>query len=161
VIAIVTTKGTHSPATTWRLRGVRVAPLAVGALALGTAVTAGLSFTGAPLALTFRSAKVGPLQQHLYSVTVTVTNRTGATETPHFMVDLGYVHPDGFWSAAHGRAVVIPPHGTTTVTLYPPTNVYLPASAADYVIDAYTSSPKALSTTKDIWHNYIPTPNST
>jgi uncharacterized membrane protein len=126
------------------------------ALALVTAVVAALSFTGAPLGLTYRSSVIGPSQQRLYSLTVTVANHTDATVAPRFMVDLGAPHPTGFWTTAHHRQVVIGPDRTATVTLYPPSAMYLPTWASDYVVQAYTAHPDWLSTSKDIWHNYVP-----
>lgn len=124
------------------------------AIAIASIVAAALSFAGAPLGLTFRHASIGPSQRHLYSVTVEVTNRTGTTEVPHFMVNLGTPHPTGFWAAAHHRPVVIGPHDSVTVTLYPPTPMYLPSQSSDYVVDAYTADSDSLSTSSDIWHNY-------
>ncbi len=124
--------------------------------AVVTCVTAALSFTGAPLDLTLRSASVGYHQTLLGSVTVTVTNRTSATVVPHFMVDVGAAHPAGFWATSDHRPVVIGPHGSRTVTLFPPSTTYLPPEASDYVVQAYTANPEALSTTNDIWRNYSP-----
>jgi len=60
------------------------------------------------------------------------------------------------WTAAHHRQVVIGPDATATVTLYPPSAMYLPPWASDYVVQAYTTHPDWLSTSKDIWHNYVP-----
>ena len=42
------------------------------------------------------------------------------------------------------------------MTLFPPSPTYFPPSASDWVVDAYTTNPGSLSTTNDIWHNYIP-----
>lgn len=141
-----------------RIRRGRFSPARLGAmaLALATAVVAALSFTGAPLGLTYRSSDVGHSQQRLYSLTVTVANHTDTTVTPRFMVDLGAPHPAGFWTTAHHRRVVIGPDRTATVTLFPPLPVYLPPWASDYVVQAYTDDPDWLSTSNDIWHNYLP-----
>ncbi len=138
-----------------RLPGSR---LAVGALAAATGVVAGLGLTAAPLSVDYLSARIGPDQQHIFAVTVAVTNRTGASQRPRFMVDIGASHPTGFWTTPGHRPVVIAPHATVGVTLFPPAQVlaYLPPWAADFVVQAYTANPNALSTTNDIWHNYIP-----
>jgi hypothetical protein len=110
------------------------------------------------LTLELVSADIASNQQHVFAVNVAVTNDTDATLHPRFMVDIGAPHPIGFWTTPHHQPVVIPPHATVGVTLFPPaqTLVYLPPWSADYVIQAYTSNPTALSTTADIWHNYIP-----
>jgi uncharacterized membrane protein len=158
IVALLTVDPARAPVTDWRWGRFRPSLVALGALAAATGVLAGVSLTSAPLTLTYRSADIGPSQQHMFAVTVTATNNTNATLTPHFMVDVGAAHPTGFWTAAHDRPVVIGPHRSVTVTLFPPagTATYLPPWAADYVVDAYTASPRALSTTNDIWHNYIP-----
>ena len=98
---------------------------------------------------------MGTDHQHLKAVTVTVSNRTGSALTPHFMVDVGQPHPTGFWTTAGDRQVVVAPHGSTTVTLFPPTPTYLPPFAADWVVQAYTQDPRALSTSGDVWHNDV------
>lgn len=160
VVALATTEPAVPVAASRRRWPVRPMVLATGVLAAAAAVTAALSFTGAPLLLRYRSADVGPHQQRFYSLSLTVTNETGGTVVPHFMVDLGAPHPTGFWTPAHHRPVVLGPHRSATVTLYPPAQMYLPPWASDYVVQAYTADPRALSTTKDIWHNYVPTRTS-
>lgn len=157
LVAVATVAPAPGPAP--RHRWGRVGPLraAAGALAVATLAATALAFGGAPLAIAYRSSAVAPSQQRLYSVTVDVTNQTAAAVTPRFMVDLGAPHPGGFWEAAHRRPVVVGPHRTATVTLYPPAPVYLPPWASDYVVQAYTTGPDWLSTSGDIWHNYIPT----
>jgi uncharacterized membrane protein len=157
-LVAVTSTAPATPATTRaRLPWGPFSPVRLGAMALAaaTAVVTALSFTGAPLALTYRSSAVGISQQRLYSLTVSVTNHTGATLTPRFMVDFGAPHPTGFWTTAHRRPVVVAPDHTATVTLYPPVPTYLPPWASDYVVQAYTTHPDWLSTSGDIWHNYV------
>jgi uncharacterized membrane protein len=156
LVAIVTTAPAVASAGRRRVGRLPVVRAAAVGLAGATGVLAALSFTGAPLALTYRAASTGPAGLHLYSVTVAVTNRTGAALEPRFMVDVGADHPTGFWTTAHHRPVVLGPHATATVTLYPPAPTFLPQSASDYVVDAYTAAPQALSTTADIWRNAAP-----
>ncbi len=159
VVALVSVEAPAGPAVPLaRRRRVRVARLSVAGLAAAVGIATGAALTAAPLALAYRSADIGPGQQHVYSVTVAVTNTTGAVVRPTFMVDMGTAHPNGFWTTRHHRPVVIGPHATVTVTLYPPPQplTYLPPWAADFVVQAYTTGPEALSTTDDIWHNYIP-----
>jgi uncharacterized membrane protein len=158
LVALVSTRPAAPrpvPDRSGRFGPIRLAAMAV---ALSAVVVAALSFVGAPLGLSYRSAVIGSSQQRLYSLTVTVTNRTGATVTPRFMVDLGAPHPTGFWATAGRHPVVIGPHRTATVTLFPPSPMYLPPWASDYVVQAYTAGPDWLSTSKEIWHNYIPRP---
>jgi uncharacterized membrane protein len=133
-----------------------VSQLAVGALGVATIVTAAVSFTSAPLALYVSGTSIGFDQQHLESVTVAVANRTANPVTPHFMVDVGGTHPAGFWTTTGNRPVTVGPNRSVTVTLYPPVPTYFPPWASDWVVDAYTASPRFLSTTNDNWHNYIP-----
>ncbi len=144
VVAVLATDAARAPAPSEprRLGRFRMATLGVGVLGAATGVVTALSLTSAPITLTYFSSDIGPSQQHMFAVTVTATNNTGQTLTPHFMVDLGAAHPTGFWTAAHGKPVVIEPHRSVTVTLFPPagTAAYLPPWAADYVIDAYTAS---------------------
>ena len=169
VVALVTTapaargaaRGATEPGQA-RLGTVRRGTVRLGAAALAaaTAAVAAWAFVGAPLGITYRSSDVGSSQQRLRSLTVTVANQTGTTVTPRFMVDLGAPHPSGFWTAAHQRQVVLGPHRTATVTLFPPTPAYLPPRASDYVVQAYTAGPDWLSTSGDIWHDYVPPPPS-
>jgi hypothetical protein len=42
------------------------------------------------------------------------------------------------------------------VTLFPPSPTNFPPNASDWVVDVYTANPRWLSTTNDLWHNYIP-----
>jgi hypothetical protein len=157
LVALITVEGaTRSERPLARGR-FGVGPLAVGALGLATGVTAVLSLAiPAPLGLSVDGAAIGSDQQHLEAVTVTVTNRTGSAMSPHFLVDVGASHPAGFWMPARDRPVVVGPHRTLTVTLYPPSPTYFPPWASNWVVDAYTATPRALSTTNDLWHNYIP-----
>jgi len=115
---------------------------AVGLAAAGLAV---LAFTVAPLELGVRSVVASDRATSLEAVTVSVRNDTGTTVTPHFMVTVGSAHPDGFWHAYHYRPVVLPPHGSTVVTLYPSTYVAAPTHGSFWLVVAYTSSPEALS----------------
>jgi hypothetical protein len=76
-----------------------------------------------------------------------VRNTTGGTVTPHFMVTIGSEHPDGFWHPADHRPVVLGPGASTTVTIVPPGYTSAPPHGTHWLVEAYTSSPAALSTT--------------
>jgi hypothetical protein len=156
IVGLVTVDRAPPANRHWTWGRFRVGRLAFGALAVATGVLTAVSFTEAPLQVNFDSAAVGPEQQHLLAVVVTVTNTTGKMVRPHFMVDLGLPHPTGFWVTHSGRPVLIGPHARTTVVLYPPTPTYLPPWASDYVIYAYLDDPRSLSTSTEIWHNFIP-----
>jgi uncharacterized membrane protein len=155
-VAAITVAGATSTDRHRALGRFKVSHLTLGALAVAASVTAALSFTSAPLGLFVKSTSIGSDQRHLTAVTVTVENRTGSALSPHFMVNVGAAHPDGFWTTAGHRRVVVGPHRSVTVTLFPPSPTFFPTSASDWVVDAYTTNPGALSTTNDIWHNYIP-----
>jgi len=156
VLAVITVAGATRPARHLAWGRFGVSHLTLGALAVATSVTAALSFTSAPLGLFVNATSIGSDRQHLKAVTVTVENRTGAPLSPHFMVNVGADHPDGFWTTAGDHPVVVGPHRSVTVTLFPPSPTYFPPAASDWVVDAYTTNPGSLSTTNDIWHNYIP-----
>ncbi|MHB8430833.1 MAG: hypothetical protein ACYDDZ_09940 [Acidimicrobiales bacterium] len=121
--------------------GVGVVAAAVAAAALCIA-----AFLTPPLQVDVRSVRVSNAETAFDSVTVSVANTTGRTVLPHFMVDLGGSHPSGFWNTAGDRQVAIGPHSSVTVTLYPPTRTGSPAHGARWVVQAFTPSPDALST---------------
>jgi uncharacterized membrane protein len=157
VVALLTVEGAAKAERSLTRGRFRVGPLAVGVLALATAVTSVLALTiTAPLGLTVEHTAIGSDQQHLKSVTLMVSNRTGSVVSPHFLVDLGAAHPSGFWLPADHRPLVVGPYRSVTVTLLPPSLAYFPPWASNWVVDAYTANPRALSTTNDLWHNYIP-----
>jgi uncharacterized membrane protein len=158
LVGLLTVETVPPVTTALRWGRFKVAQLVTAGLGLATAVVTAVSLSSAPLEMTYVSSNIGPMQQHLFAVTVGVTNSTDGSVTPNFLVDLGAAHPSGFWHAADYKPVVIGPHRTVDVTLFPPpdTPAYLPPFASDYVVDAYLPNPRSLSTTNDIWHNYIP-----
>lgn len=106
-----------------------------------------VAFTSAPLQLTVATFRTSDAAQRLDSVTVTVRNLTGGTVRPHFMVALGSNHPTGFWMPATGSSrVVLGPQATATVTLRPATFTWAPTHGSYWMVEAYTVSPDALST---------------
>ena len=100
-----------------------------------------------PLDLTVRSVAASDAATSFRAVTLTVTNTTDGTVTPHFIVSVGVGHPDGFWYAADRRPVVLGPHDSTTVTITPTGYSSAPSHGTHWLVEAYTSSPEALSTT--------------
>ncbi len=111
----------------------------------GVVVASGLALSGAPLQLVVRSVGTTGHDRLVDAVTVTVDNRTGRTLTPHFLVNTGD-NPDGFWHRAKGAALELGPHASDTVTLYPPVVDTAPQPGARWLVEAYTASPRALST---------------
>ena len=131
--------------TTGRLRlPAGLAALVPACAAVGVCV---LAFWSPPLQLSVRSVDTSDAATSLDAVTVAVHNTTGRTVTPHFMVTVGSGHPNGFWSPAGGGPVVLGPHGSETVTLQPNSPPSTPSHGSEWLVEAYTTSPDALSTT--------------
>ncbi len=120
-----------------------LAAVATGVAAIGVAVAA---FASPPLQLQVRSTTSSQTATKLDSVTLTVHNTTGQAVTPHFMVTIGSGHPDGFWFQSGHRPVVVQAGATVTVTLIPPDWTFAPTHGTQWLVQAYTSSPRALST---------------
>ena len=123
-------------------------PMIVAAVgsAVAAVVVSALAFTAVPLQLAIQSAVASPNASTLKSVTLAVHNTTGGVLNPHFMVTISSDHPDGFWLAAGGHQVVLPPHASEVLTLYPPHTIGAPAHHAYWLVTAYTDAPEALST---------------
>lgn len=114
--------------------------------AVAAVVVAALAFTAVPLQLAIRSSVASPNASALEAVTVAVHNNTAGVLDPHFMVTIGSDHPDGFWLPADGRQVVLPPHASEVVTLYPTHRIGAPGHHSYWLVAAYTTAPEALST---------------
>jgi uncharacterized membrane protein len=126
--------------------------LAAVAPAAAAVVVSAVAFLSPPLVLAVRSVTTSHASTSLDSVTVAIDNSTGHTVTPHFMVTIGSGHPDGFWFLAHHRQVVLRPHTSVTVTLYPTLFTGAPAHDSYWLVEAYTSSPEGLSTSNlQLW----------
>ena len=127
--------------------GRRALGTAVPVLLMAAAVVvAVVAFTSAPLTLVVRSVVASNAATSFDAVTLSVHNTTGGTVTPHFMVSVGVGHPAGFWSPAGRRPVVIGPYATTSVTLRPARPTAAPTHGTHWLVEAYTTSPEALST---------------
>ena len=120
--------------------------LAVLVPAAAAIVVSVLAFTSPPLRLDVATFTSSHAATSLDSVTVDVQNATGGTVVPHFMVTFGNAHPSGFWITADSRPVVLGPHGSAVVTLHPPAYTGAPSHGSYWLVQAYTSSPEALST---------------
>ncbi len=151
IVAAVSVAPVPRLSSAWARGRLRL-PLGLGAIvpavaAVGVTV---LAFVSPPLQLSVRSVATSNNASTLDTVTLYVHNSTGQTVTPHFMVALNGAHPDGFWYPRHGGQVVLPPHGSTTVTLQtinPRSPFGSPAHGSQWLVEAYTTSPEALSTT--------------
>jgi len=142
----------HHPVHEVPHRGLRWLPHAsVAALVLAAAIVCGVAFTSAPLQVRIVGFTTHSNATQLTSVTVTITNTSTSTLTPRFMVDLTGQHPNGFWSRLDGRAAQpIAPGQTQVVTLVPPVFEWAPSYGQWWLVDAYTTSPAALSTSPPV-----------
>ncbi len=122
-------------------------PLGLAAIvpAAAALVVAVLAFGSPPLQLDVARFHSSYADTLLDSVTVAVHNDTDKTVVPHFMVNIGSSHPSGFWHTVDGHPVVLGPHASTVVKLRPPTFTGAPTHGSYWLVQAYTSSPAALS----------------
>jgi len=126
--------------------------LSVGAPALGAAVLVVVALTSAPLVITVDRVAVGGVATvdgglFLRHVDVSVHNTSGEKLDPLFMVSAGGGHPQGFWDAAvlSGEDPV-PPGATTEFAIHPSRYTSAPGRGQWWLVEAYTTSPNALST---------------
>ncbi len=132
------------------VRRRRVAALVVGVPSLVAMALVVVAFTTAPLSVSVgRTTVVADSVDgfNFASMEVTVHNGSGAALVPHFMVASGGGHPSGFWRATvvHGTMPVAA--GATTEFVLRPSNATpAPATGQWWLVDAYTTSPNALST---------------
>ena len=126
--------------------------LGLGASALASLVLAVLAFVSPPLQIGVQSVATSGRATSLNSVTVIVHNNTDRSVTPHFMVGIADTNPSGFWNPAHHRMFALGPHSWSRVTLYPASYTGSPLHGSHWLVEAYTSSPEALSTsTPQLW----------
>jgi hypothetical protein len=120
---------------------------------------AAVAFTSAPLEMAVTGFRTSNHTQELDSVTVSVHNRTDHSVVPHFMVVIDSGHPDGFWTIRSPRGTTVLAAGATeTVTLVPALYTWSPGHRAHWLVEAYTSTPNALSTTPlQLWKLGKPT----
>ena len=131
--------------------GVLLRPT-VCASALASLVLTALAFVSPPLRIGVQSVATSGRASSLKAVTVVVHNDTDHSVIPHFMVDIADTHPAGFWYPAHHRTFAVGPHGTSRVTLYPASYTGSPLHGSHWLVEAYTSSPEALSTSSpQLW----------
>jgi hypothetical protein len=132
---------TGTPIRRWSVRAAVAIP------ALASAAVAALAFSSAPLDLYVVGVRTSQATLRLDAVTLTVHNASGQRVTPRFMVVLDSSHPSGFWTPAHHNGPLVLAAGqTATVTLDPPEFTWSPLHGAHWLVQAYTTSPDALST---------------
>ena len=107
----------------------------------------GAAFLSPPLQLAVRSVATSNSASTLDAVTLDVHNTTGQAVTPHFMVTVGSGGPAGFWYPDDADQDVLGPHDSETVTLRPTASFGAPTYGSQWLVEAYTTSPEALSTT--------------
>ncbi len=135
------------------LRPARRLPgLVVALVASAVVATSVVAFTRHPLQIGVRAVHTSHRGRAVESLTLMVGNDTDRNVTPHFLVNMG-ANPNGFWAAPNGRAVVLSPHTTRIVTLVAPPQTVAPQSGARWLVEAYTASPRTLSTSPlELWH---------
>ena len=138
---------TGSPMRRW------VARCAVAVPVLASAAVCVVAFTSAPLDLSVVTIRTSQATLRLDSVTVTVHNSSGQRMAPHFLVDLGNEHPSGFWAqVVPGGQLELDAGATATVLLRPTEFTWSPPHGSHWLVEAYTTSPTALSTSAlQVW----------
>lgn len=86
--------------------------------------------------------------RYIEQMTLTLTNNTMTTVSPHVMVVVGGDHPVGFWSLANGRKLSIPAESTRTVVMQPPASMEPPKYRESWLIEAFATSPSSMSTSR-------------
>ncbi|MGH9078903.1 MAG: hypothetical protein ACRDYE_02280 [Acidimicrobiales bacterium] len=154
LVAAVSVAPGVAPAMARRRSRSRAAVIVAAAgSALAAVVVSALAFTTVPLQLAIRGASASPDASTLYSVTLAMHNTTDQVVSPHFMVTISSDHPDGFWLPADGRQVVLQPHASAVMTLYPSHPTGAPGHNGYWLVAGYTDSPEALSTSPvQRWH---------
>ena len=127
------------------------APRSLGALALVATVACGamvvVGLTIAPLRITVLGVGTSQEYQVLNHVALRVDNTSSKSVDPHFMVDLNGGHPDGFWRVrVVSGHLPLKPGATALVVITPPSFLWAPSFGSFWIVDAYSNSPNAIST---------------
>lgn len=139
--------------TTSRVPDDRLAPgrpvVRRGAVAVlvGLAVmTAVLAFTSPPLTIRVDHYGATNHNQFMAPMLLTITNNTSSPIEPHIMVVVGSGHPVGFWTTP-SSPFVVPAHSSLTSTFSAPRFLLAPEHYENWLVEALTSTPEALTTT--------------
>jgi hypothetical protein len=125
----------------------RLRQVALGIPALGMVIMVLLAFARPLISMKIVWAASADQGQEMIAIRVALTNDTNISITPHLMVNTNTAHPNGFWIPAHHQSIVLGPHETKVVTLYPPTWVWAPGRGQFWSIEAFTKTPAGVSTT--------------
>ena len=142
-VAVLTT--TRVPEV-WAGQGRPVARRVAVAIPVSLAVvTAALAFSGPPLTIRVDHYGATGHDQFMAPMELTLTNNTASPIQPHVMVVVGTGHPVGFWTTS--SPLVVPGHASVTATFTPPRFLLAPEHYENWLVEALTSSPAALTTT--------------
>jgi hypothetical protein len=121
--------------------------LAVAVPLAAAVAVAAVAFRSAPLTLSVVRFRTSNATQGIDSVAVRVRNLTDHPVRPHFMVALNSAHPSGFWAATTlSGELTLAPGSSAVYTIRPAQYTWSPIRGAYWMVEAYTSSPNALST---------------
>ena len=129
-----------------------LAPLGIALPAVASAALLVVAFTSAPLSVAVDGVTAAGVATvdgglHYVHVVVTVRNTSSSALTPHFMVSSGGGHPAGCWNAQPVEgSVPVAPGATTRFVLRPIGEANAPPHGQWWIVEAYTTSPNALST---------------
>ena len=129
-----------------------LAPLGIALPAVASAALLVVAFTSAPLSVAVDGVTAAGVATvdgglHYVHVVVTVRNTSSSALTPRFMVSSGGGHPSGFWNARPVEgSVPVAPGATTRFVLRPIAEANAPPHGQWWIVEAYTTSPNALST---------------
>ena len=121
----------------------RVAVATPVSLAVLSAV---LAFSGPPLTIQVDHYGATGHNQFMAPMELTLTNNTASSIEPHVMVVVGSGHPVGFWTTS-SSPLVVPAHASVTATFTPPKFLLAPEHYQNWLVEALTNSPAALTTT--------------
>jgi uncharacterized membrane protein len=88
------------------------------------------------------------------SMDLTLANNTSTRVTPHVMVLENNTHPNGFWHLAGYRPLVLAPHQTRQVTLFPPGITWTSLRDQYWIVAAYAADPASVSTSVPMRWNH-------
>lgn len=146
-VALVAASSVRRASAPARTTSRTTARLFVGVPLVAGVVVAILAFGSAPLSVRIDSFTTADSLQRFASITVTVRNHSSRSLSPRFMIALDGGHPTGFWKRSLDRgSLPLAPGATATFTIRPPGWIWAPQRADYWLVDAYTSSPYALST---------------
>jgi hypothetical protein len=119
----------------------------VAMLLVAVALLSTLAFTVRPMHVMVDRVRPTRHGYGIATLTVTVSNSTSGVERPYFTVNTG-PGVDGYWRVDGNRKAVVPPHRSVTFRLRPPGRfAALPTPGSHWIVEVYTASPNALTTT--------------